>query len=164
MKMRPPRSACSRGWSNWIRICRQSTCCFSDTFFAKELAPKKWEQIEKSLLLRICDPIKIKLPVPFIKALSLTENNELAPYKWSPEDLKNRHPSKESVPFKGPCKLIGAIHRVYDSHFVLCCSGWHVQNNVEQNGHTFRDSKTMVTCTTSRAHRNRSMIHRPWPG
>jgi hypothetical protein len=39
-------------------VCRQNTGCFSDTFFAKEWAPKKWEQIEKSILLRICDSIK----------------------------------------------------------------------------------------------------------
>jgi hypothetical protein len=57
VKMRPPR-ACSRGCSDWFCVCRQNTCFFSDNFFAEELAPKKWEQIEKSLLLRICDSIK----------------------------------------------------------------------------------------------------------
>jgi hypothetical protein len=50
-------------------------------------------------------------------------------------ELRNRHSSKALVLFEGSCKLIGAIHRVHDSHFVLCCSGWQVQNNAEQNGH-----------------------------
>jgi len=37
----------------------------------------------------------------------------------------------------GVLPTIGAIHRVHNSHFVLCCSGWQVQNNAEQNGHIF---------------------------
>jgi hypothetical protein len=84
-------------------------CCvfyssFADTFFAKERAPKKWEQIEKRLLLRVCD--FIEKTVPFKGSSSLTENNERAPYKWSWDGLKNWHLSKEWTPYKWSLSIL----------------------------------------------------------